>query len=88
MRHPYEAGHHILKTIEFPWPIAQIVLQHHEKMNGSGYPEGLRGQNILLEARIITVADVVAAMASHRPHRPALGLDHSLEENFDLLNGR
>jgi HD-GYP domain-containing protein (c-di-GMP phosphodiesterase class II) len=85
--HP-AAGHHILKTIEFPWPIAEIVLQHHEKMNGSGYPQGLRGQNILLEARILTVADVVEAMASHRPYRPALGLDQSLEEiyiNRDVL---
>ncbi len=77
--HP-EAGHHILKTIEFPWPIAEIVLQHHEKMNGSGYPQGLRGQNILQEARILTVADVVEAMASHRPYRPAHSLDHALEE--------
>ena len=77
--HP-AAGHHILESIEFPWPIAEIVLQHHEKMNGSGYPQGLRGQDILLEARIITVADVVEAMASHRPYRPALGLDIALEE--------
>ncbi|SPJ15181.1 conserved hypothetical protein [Syntrophobacter sp. SbD2] len=69
-----------MKTIEFPWPIAEIVLQHHEKMNGSGYPQGLRGQNILQEARILTVADVVEAMASHRPYRPAHSLDHALEE--------
>ena len=77
--HP-AAGHHILEKIEFPWPIAAIVLQHHEKMNGSGYPQGLRGQDILLEARIITVADVVEAMASHRPYRPAHSLDQTLEE--------
>ncbi len=85
--HP-EAGHHILRTIEFPWPIAEIVLQHHEKMNGSGYPQGLRGQDILLEARILTVADVVEAMASHRPYRPAHSLDQALEEiriNRDVL---
>lgn len=82
------AGHHILKTVKFPWPIAEIVLQHHEKMNGSGYPEGLRGQNIILEARILTVADVVEAMASHRPSRLALGLNQALEEihiNRDVL---
>ncbi|MGA2026218.1 MAG: HD domain-containing phosphohydrolase [Syntrophobacteraceae bacterium] len=77
--HP-AAGHHILKTIYFTRPIAEIVLQHHEKMNGSGYPQGLRGQDILLEARILAVADVVEAMASHRPYRPALGLDQALEE--------
>jgi len=79
--HP-TAGHHILKTIEFPWPIAEIVLQHHERMNGSGYPQGLRGQDILLEARILAVADVVEAMASHRPYRPARGLDQSLKEIY------
>lgn len=73
-------GFEILKTVEFQWPVAQIVLQHHERMNGSGYPQGIRGQAILLEARILSVADVVEAMSSHRPYRPALGIDKALEE--------
>jgi PAS domain S-box-containing protein/putative nucleotidyltransferase with HDIG domain len=77
--HP-EAGCDILKKIDFPWPVAQIVLQHHERLNGSGYPQGLAEQDILLEARILAVADVVEAMASHRPYRPALGIDKALEE--------
>lgn len=77
--HP-QVGHDILKTIEFPWPIAQTVLQHHERMDGSGYPQGLSGKDILVEARILGVADVVEAMASHRPYRPALGIDAALEE--------
>ena len=77
--HP-QVGYDILKTIEFPWPVARIVLQHHERMNGSGYPEGLSGDEILIEARIIAVADVVEAMSSHRPYRPALGVDKALEE--------
>jgi PAS domain S-box-containing protein/putative nucleotidyltransferase with HDIG domain len=77
--HP-QAGYDILKNIEFPWPIAQIVFQHHEKMNGSGYPSGLSGEAILMEARILAVADVVEAMASDRPYRPALGIDKALEE--------
>lgn len=77
--HP-EVGYDILKSIEFPWPIAQIVLQHHERMDGSGYPQGLSGEDILLEARIIGVADVVEAMASHRPYRAGLGIDKALQE--------
>ena len=77
--HP-RAGYDILKTIEFPWPIAKIVLQHHERMNGSGYPMGLSGDEILMEAKIIGVADVIEAMISHRPHRAALGADKALEE--------
>jgi PAS domain S-box-containing protein len=77
--HP-EIGYGILKDIEFPWPIAQIVLQHHERINGSGYPHGLRGEEILLEARIIAVADVVEAIASNRPYRPAYGIDMALSE--------
>ncbi|MBW2650712.1 MAG: response regulator [Deltaproteobacteria bacterium] len=77
--HP-QIGYDILKEIEFPWPIARIVLQHHERMNGSGYPQGLSGKDILLEARILAVADVVEAMSSHRPYRPALGIDRALEE--------
>jgi PAS domain S-box-containing protein len=77
--HP-ESGYNILKEIDFPWPIAQIVLQHHERMNGSGYPGGLKEGGILLEARIMAVADVVEAVASHRPYRPALGLEKALDE--------
>ena len=73
-------GYDILKTIDFPWPIAQVVLQHHEKLDGSGYPNRLKGTDILLYARILTVADVVEAMASHRPYRSALGIDRALEE--------
>ena len=77
--HP-KAGYDILKTIEFPWPIAPIVLQHHERMDGSGYPSGLLTKDILLEARILGVADVVEAMASHRPYRPVVGIDEALAE--------
>ncbi len=77
--HP-EVGYNILKSVEFPWPVAQIVLQHHERMNGSGYPQGLSGDEIMLEARILAVADVVEAMASHRPYRGPLGVDEALEE--------
>lgn len=83
-----QAGYDILKGIEFPWPIADIVLQHHERMNGSGYPQGLAGDKILFEARIIGVADVVETMASHRPYRPSIGTDKALEEiakNKDTL---
>lgn len=75
-----QAGYDILKSVEFPWPIAQIILQHHERMDGSGYPSGLSREDILPEVRILAVADVVEAMASHRPYRPALGLDKALEE--------
>jgi PAS domain S-box-containing protein/putative nucleotidyltransferase with HDIG domain len=74
------AGYEILKTVEFPWPVAEIVLQHHEKLDGSGYPKGLKGDSILIEAKILAVADVVEAMASYRPYRPALGVDQALEE--------
>jgi PAS domain S-box-containing protein len=73
-------GYDILKTIEFPWPIATIVLQHHERLDGSGYPGGLCAEQIIPEARILAVADVVEAMSSHRPYRPALGIDRALEE--------
>jgi len=75
-----QTGYDILKSIEFPWPVARIVLQHHERLNGSGYPQGLKGEDILLEAKIIGVADVVEAMSSHRPYRPAWGIDKALEE--------
>ncbi|MDH4067867.1 MAG: PAS domain S-box protein [Dehalococcoidia bacterium] len=77
--HP-RLGYEILRTIDFPWPVAQIVLQHHERMNGSGYPSGLSGEDIIMEARILGVADVVDAMASHRPYRPALGINKALAE--------
>ena len=70
----------MLKNVESPWPLAQIVYQHHERMDGSGYPRNLKGDEILIEARIMAVADVVESMASHRPYRPALGLDVALEE--------
>lgn len=73
-------GHDILKGIDFPWPIAKIVQQHHERLDGSGYPQGLHGDEILLEARILAVADVIEAMASHRPYRPGLGIDAALDE--------
>ena len=77
--HP-QVGFDILKDISFPLPIAQIVYQHHERIDGSGYPQGLKGDKILLEARIMAIADVVEAMASHRPYRQALGIDMALEE--------
>jgi len=77
--HP-KTGYDILKTIDFPWPVAKIVLQHHEKIDGSGYPQGLKGEKILLEAKIMAVADVVEAMFSHRPYRPSLGIDKALKE--------
>jgi len=70
----------ILKDIEFPWPVADVILQHHERIDGSGYPQGLKGENILLEARIIAIADVVEAITFHRPYRKALGIDFALEE--------
>lgn len=75
-----QAGYDILKGIDFPWPIAQTVLQHHERLDGSGYPQGLKGDAIILEARILGVADVVEAMSSHRPYRPGLGIDAALGE--------
>ena len=77
--HP-KVGFDLLKNIEFPWPIAQMVFQHHEMMNGSGYPQGLKGDEILLEARILAVADTVEAMSSHRPYRPAHGIEKALDQ--------
>ena len=77
--HP-QVGYDVLKEMDFPWPLADIVLQHHERLDGSGYPHGLSGEEIILEARILAVADVVEAMASHRPYRPARGIDDALEE--------
>jgi putative nucleotidyltransferase with HDIG domain/PAS domain S-box-containing protein len=75
-----QVGYDILKDIEFPWPVADIAHQHHERIDGSGYPQGLKGNEIRLEARIVAVADVVEAMASHRPYRPGLGIDKALDE--------
>jgi len=74
------SGYDILKGVEFPWPLPQTILQHHERLDGSGYPQHLKGDEIILEARILAVADVVESMASHRPYRPALGIDKALEE--------
>jgi len=75
-----QVGYDILKDIPFPWPVADIAWQHHERINGTGYPQGLKGDEICLEARIVAVADVVEAMSSHRPYRAALGIDAALEE--------
>ncbi|HZT07253.1 MAG TPA: PAS domain S-box protein [Chloroflexota bacterium] len=74
-----QAGYDIVKDVQFPWPIAEMVLQHHERLDGSGYPNGLRGEAICLEARILAVADVVEAIGTFRPYRPALGMDRGLE---------
>jgi len=75
-----QKGYEMLKDIESPWPLAEMVYQHHERMNGSGYPRNLKGDDILMEARILAVADVVESMASHRPYRPALGIDAAMKE--------
>jgi HD-GYP domain-containing protein (c-di-GMP phosphodiesterase class II) len=77
-QHP-QRGYEILKTLESPWPLREMVLQHHERLDGSGYPSGLKEGEIVLEAKILAVADVVEAMASHRPYRPARGIDQALE---------
>jgi putative two-component system response regulator len=75
-----ESGYKVLKNIEFSWPIALAALQHHERLNGSGYPQGLDGDDILLEAKIVAVADVVEAIASARPYRPPKGIAFALNE--------
>jgi len=75
-----QSGYDILKDVGLPYPAAEIVLQHHERLNGSGYPQGLKGEQIFLEAQIISVADVVEAISSYRPYRPGLGIDVALEE--------
>lgn len=75
-----QGGYDVLKNVSFPWPIAQMVLQHHERLDGSGYPQALVGDAIIPEAKIMGVADVVEAMCSHRPYRPALGIDAALSE--------
>ena len=77
--HP-QAGYDIIKGMEFPWPIAEAILQHHERLDGSGYPRGLAAEAVIVEARILAVADVTEAMTAHRPYRPALGLDAALAE--------
>jgi putative nucleotidyltransferase with HDIG domain len=74
------SGYEMLKDVESPWPLAQIIYQHHERIDGSGYPRNLKGDEILLEARILSVADVVEAMASHRPYRASLGIEKALKE--------
>lgn len=85
-----QVGHDMLGMVELPWPLAGLILQHHERIDGSGYPNGLRGDQIALEARVLSVADVVEAIASHRPYRPALGTDkalrHVLEERGRLYD--
>jgi HD-GYP domain-containing protein (c-di-GMP phosphodiesterase class II) len=73
-------GHEILGPVNFPWPVAEIALQHHEHVDGSGYPQGLRDEEILLEARIICVADVVESLTAHRPYRPAFSLEEAMKE--------
>jgi putative two-component system response regulator len=83
-----QAGYDILKQIEFPWPLADIILQHHERLDGSGYPKGLKGDQIMQAARILAVSDVFETIASHRPYRPSLGMPRALEElreNSDRL---
>ena len=75
-----QSGHDIVREIEFPWPIARIIIEHHERLDGSGYPNALTGDQILPESRILAVADVVEAMATHRPYRPSLGLEAALDE--------
>ena len=77
--HP-QVGYEILKDIEFDQPVVQTIHQHHERIDGSGYPQGLAGEDIILQARILAISDVVEAMASHRPYRPALGIDIALKE--------
>jgi HD-GYP domain-containing protein (c-di-GMP phosphodiesterase class II) len=77
--HP-ETGYTILKDVPFPWPVADMVRQHHEKLDGSGYPQGLKSEELLLESKILAVADIVEAMASNRPYRPSLGLEAALAE--------
>jgi HD-GYP domain-containing protein (c-di-GMP phosphodiesterase class II) len=80
-----EMGYEIIKKVHFPWPIADMVRQHHERLDGSGYPLGLKAEATLLESRILAVADVVEAMSSQRPYRPSLGIDAALD---NILAGR
>jgi putative nucleotidyltransferase with HDIG domain len=80
--HP-EAGYDILAELDFPWPVAEAVLQHHERLDGSGYPAGLTGDQIILQARILAVADVVEAMSSYRPYRPPNGVEKAMKQLSD-----
>jgi PAS domain S-box-containing protein/putative nucleotidyltransferase with HDIG domain len=80
IRQHADTGYQILRKLTFPWPVADAVRQHHERIDGSGYPQGLKGEEILLEARILAVADTVEAMGSHRPYRPSKGIEPALEE--------
>ncbi len=80
IKHHSEIGYEIIREINFPWDVAETVLQHHERIDGSGYPHGLKGDEILLNAKIVCVADVAEAMISHRPYRPGLGVDVAMEE--------
>jgi HD-GYP domain-containing protein (c-di-GMP phosphodiesterase class II) len=82
-----QVGYEILKGVEFPWPVAETILQHHERLDGSGYPRRLKGEDILLEAKILMVADVVEAMMTHRPFRPAYGVEAALKE-VSMFRGR
>jgi HD-GYP domain-containing protein (c-di-GMP phosphodiesterase class II) len=77
--HP-QVAYEVLRNLEFPWPVAETILQHHERLDGSGYPNGISGEAITLEARILCVADVIESMVSHRPYRPALGKEKALNE--------
>ena len=77
--HP-EVGYDIVKGVDFIWPVKEIVLQHHERYDGTGYPYGLKGNEIAIEARVVAVADVIEAISSHRPYRSALGIEFGLEE--------
>ena len=77
--HP-QVAYDVLKNLEFPWPVAETILQHHERLDGSGYPNGISGEDIILEARILCVADVVESMVSHRPYRQALGMERAIRE--------
>ncbi|HET98229.1 MAG TPA: DUF3365 domain-containing protein [Desulfurivibrio alkaliphilus] len=83
-----EVGYEIIKGVDFPWPVAEMVVQHHERLDGSGYPKNLRGEEIILEARIIAVADVVEAITNHRPYRPALQLEKAIQEIREHQGGR
>jgi len=82
-----QAGANIVADVAFPWPVAEMILQHHERLDGSGYPNGLMGSAILTGSRILAVADVVSAMSEHRPYRPARGLDAALAE-LEVNSGR
>jgi HD-GYP domain-containing protein (c-di-GMP phosphodiesterase class II) len=77
--HP-QVAYDVLRNLDFPWPVAETVLQHHERLDGSGYPNGISGESIILEARILCVADVVESMVSPRPYRPAMGVEKALQE--------